>query len=85
MLMEDGLYVILILFVNDLLLTRNHFSKLMMLEEELEKRFEMSQLNIMHLYIGVEFLYLPHEVMLQQHNYAHLICVTSKLVSNASV
>jgi hypothetical protein len=38
MLMEDGLYVILILFVNDLLLKRNHFSKLMMLEEELEKK-----------------------------------------------
>jgi len=85
MLMEDGLYLIHILFVNDILLTKNHFSKLMMLEEELGKRFEMSQLNIMHLYIGVEFLYLSHEITLQQHNYAHLICVTSKLVSNASV
>lgn len=84
MLMEDGLSVIL-MFDNDLLLTRNHFSKLMMLEEEVEKRLEMSELNIMHLYIGVEYLYLPHEVSLQQHNYAHLICVTSKLVSNASV
>jgi hypothetical protein len=39
----------------------------------------------MHLYIGVEFLYLPHEIMLQEHNYAHFLCVPRKLVSNASV
>ncbi len=56
---ENGRCVIIILYVDDLMFTGYHASKLMFLEEQLEKRFEMSKLGIMKVYIGMAFNYFP--------------------------
>ncbi len=46
--------------------------KLLMVEGELEKHYEMSQLNLTKLYIGVEFLYFIEGIMLIQCKCAKL-------------
>jgi hypothetical protein len=44
--------------MDDSLLMGNHAKKLAFVEAHLEGQFEMSKLEIMHAYIGVQFLYL---------------------------
>jgi hypothetical protein len=45
----------MILYVDELLLMRNHAKNLAFVEAHLEGQFEMSKLEIMHAYIGVQF------------------------------
>jgi hypothetical protein len=61
---SEKFYVILILYVDDVLLTRNDIPKLIQIEEELEKCYEMSHLGIASLYIVIRFLYFHEEIML---------------------
>ncbi len=49
--------MILILYVDDILLTSDNHENIMKLEMELEKGFEMTRLRITHFYIGIEFIY----------------------------
>lgn len=55
---EGGLYIIIILYVDDLLLIGNHANKLAFVEAQPKQKFEMSKLRIMHAYIGMQILYL---------------------------
>ncbi len=59
----------MILYVDDVLLIRDDDHKLLMVERELEKHNEMSQLGLTKLYIGVEFLYFIEGIMLIQCKY----------------
>lgn len=72
-LIENERCVIIILYVDDMMFVGDHTLKLLFLEEQLEKRFEMSKLGIMKLYIGMEFNYFPFGIFLCQKNYAQLI------------
>jgi hypothetical protein len=60
---EEEKYVIINLYVDDLMLTRDHSIKLTYIQEQLERKFEMSHLGVMKVYIGVKFIYLPKGVM----------------------
>jgi hypothetical protein len=53
----NGHYVILIIYVDDILLTSENHENIMKLEMELEKGFEMTSLRITRLYIRREFIY----------------------------
>lgn len=70
---EKGKYVIINLYVDDLMLTRNHSIKLTYIQEQLERKFEMFHLGVMKVYIGVKLIYLPIGVMLVQRFYAKII------------
>jgi hypothetical protein len=59
--------------VDDMILTCDHTLKLLFFEKQLEKRFEMSKLGMMKLYIGMEFNYFPFGIFVCQKNYAQLI------------
>jgi len=50
--------------VDDVLLIRNDIPKLIKIEEELEKCYEISHLGIASLYIVIGFLYFHEEIML---------------------
>ncbi len=50
--------------MDDVLLTGNDIPKLIQIEEELEKSYEMSHLGITSLYIVIGFLYFHEEIML---------------------
>jgi hypothetical protein len=51
---DDGGITLLILYVDDLLLTRSNRSKLQWLKVQLQSMLEMSYLGNLHLYLGVE-------------------------------
>ncbi len=60
---REGLYVILILYVDDILLTGDNTQKIRVLEEKMEKFFEMSRLGLACLYLGIEFIYFPEGIL----------------------
>ncbi len=53
----NGHYVILILYVDDILLISDNHENIMKLEMELEQGFAITSLGITRLYIGIKFLY----------------------------
>jgi hypothetical protein len=63
----------MILYVDDLLLMGNHAKKFAFVEAQLESQFKMSKLEIMHAYIGVQFLYLSSSIVMCQQFYAQYI------------
>ncbi len=78
---EEGKYVIINLYVDDLMLTRDHSVKLTYIQEQLERKFEMSHLGVMKVYIEVKFIYLLIGVMLVQKFYAKVILERFKMDS----
>ncbi len=60
---REGLYVILILYVDDILLTGDNTQKIRELEEKMEKFFEMSRLGLACLYLGIEFIIFPEGIL----------------------
>ncbi len=60
------------MYVDGVLLIGDDDHKLLMVEEELEKHYEMSWLGLTKLYIGVESLYFIEGIMLFQCKYARL-------------
>jgi hypothetical protein len=60
------------LYVDDVLLIGDDDHKLLMVEKNLEKHYEMSWISLTKLYIGVEFLYFIEGIMLIQCRYAEL-------------
>ncbi len=58
--------MVLILHVNDFLLTGNYIRKLEILEQNLTKQFEMINMGFMNLYIGLEFIYVMEGTLLVQ-------------------
>lgn len=61
--------MILILYVDDLFLTKDNTERLEILEKELTKQYEMMNMGLMNLYIGIEFIYLEKGTLLVQRNY----------------
>jgi hypothetical protein len=78
---EEGKYVIINLYVDDLMLTRNHLVKLTYIQEQLERKFEMSHLGVMKVYIEIKFIYLLIGVILVQKFYAKVILERFKMDS----
>ncbi len=56
---NEGHHMIIMIYVDDLLLIGNDITMLQFLEKSLERGFEISRLDLLFLYIGIEFVYLP--------------------------
>jgi hypothetical protein len=67
---ENNLIVVLILYVDDLLITGNHLTKITWLQEALQQRFRMSYLGLLTKYLGIEFTHTPTGLTLHQTEYA---------------
>jgi hypothetical protein len=77
--MEGGHYVILIFYIDDLFLIGDDTKRLNILEEELTKHYEMTNMGFMNLYIGIESIYFEDGILLVQEiklgSYcANLVC-----------
>jgi len=66
---EKGKTLILILFVDDLLITNNHEFKIKWLIQQLECTFEMSNIGKLRLYLNVEFISFMNGLFMCQHTY----------------
>ncbi len=62
--LEDGKVVILKLYVGDLIITKNNTSKINWIKEQLESRFEMTNLRKYKFYLGVEFLMMEKGIFM---------------------
>ena len=61
--------MIVLIYVGDLIITRNHMTCVDVLEQNLEIRFKMSKLGALTFYIGIKFIHLSRGVLLLQRSY----------------
>lgn len=66
---KNGNILILLLYVDDLLLTENLDEKIQLLKEQLLATFEMMDLGKVFFYLGIEFVYLLSCIFLTQRGY----------------
>lgn len=66
---EGKITMIILIYVDDLLITGNHTACIEALEQKLENRFEMSKLGPLTFYIGIEFTRLSQGMLLLQRSY----------------
>ena len=64
----DGL-VLLLVYVDDLLVTRDNLAKIQSVREALCAKYEMSLLGPLSLYLGVEFFTIPCGILMSHKNY----------------
>jgi hypothetical protein len=68
--MQDKHMVILVLYVDDLIITRNNGSHIKQVKKELKVGLKMTDLGTLHYYLGVEVSQHPNQIFLSQTKYA---------------
>jgi len=63
------IFVYLVVYVDDLLMTGNNESYIASIKKELRKFFEMIDLGYVHYYLGVEVTQHPKSIFLSQKKY----------------
>eukprot|EP00253_Pinus_taeda_P030755 PITA_30755 len=71
---DDTLYVrqqrkylvILVMYVDDLIITGYHDDHIAQVEKELQAGFKMTDLGLLHYYLGVEVFQRPHHIFISQ-------------------
>jgi hypothetical protein len=61
--------IILVLYVDDMLITWNHFKKIKWLKQHLESQFEMLDLKQLGRYLGVFFSFSVTSISMSQTTY----------------
>jgi hypothetical protein len=56
-----------VVYVDDLLITRNNESYISYINKELKKRFEMTDLGHLHYYLGIEVIQNPRYIFISQN------------------
>jgi hypothetical protein len=77
--LKDEKYVIILLYVDDLLITGDNSQEISRLQSELQKEFEMSDLGTAQNYLGVEIEYHPSGIFLHQRSYIRKLLEKFKL------
>lgn len=75
---DDTLYVrqqgkhlvILIMYVDDLIITGKNDDHIEQMKKELHAGFKMTDLGLLHYYLGVEVFQCPHDIFISQRKYA---------------
>lgn len=65
----DGKHTVVLLYVDDLLITGDNEKEIKKIQAALTKNFEMTNLGLAKLYLGVEFEYTPSGIWLHQRAY----------------
>eukprot|EP00253_Pinus_taeda_P005792 PITA_05792 len=67
---QQGKYlVILVMYVDDLIITGNHDDHIAQVKKELQAGFKMTDLGLLHYYLGVEVFQCPHHIFISQSKY----------------
>jgi hypothetical protein len=62
--------VILIMYVDDLIITGNNDDHIAQVKKELHAGFKMTDLGLLHYYLGIEVFQHPHHIFISQSKYA---------------
>ena len=68
--MQEKQFFIIILYVDDLIITRNNEDHIKQIKGELQAGFRMTDLGTLHYYLEVEVTQCPHNIFLSQTKYA---------------
>jgi hypothetical protein len=68
-LIDGELLLLLIIYVDDLLITGSHLSKIQWLKKELSSEFQMSLVGPLAVYLGVSFFYEPASILMSHTRY----------------
>eukprot|EP00253_Pinus_taeda_P034496 PITA_34496 len=67
---QQGKYlVILVMYVDDLIITGNHDDHIAQVKKELHAGFKMTDLGLLHHYLRVEVFQRPHHIFISQSKY----------------
>ena len=66
---QRGLITILIVYVDDIIITRNNLKEIKGLEEHLDKNFEVKQLGPLRYFLGIEFARSNEGILMTQQKY----------------
>lgn len=69
-LIENGIYVIIVLFVNDLIMVGDHNKNIQKTREWLSSEFEMTDLGLLYFCLEIEVWQENIRTFISQHNYA---------------
>jgi hypothetical protein len=68
---QQGPYlVILVMYVDDLIITGNNDDHIAQVKKELHAGFKMTDLGLFHYYLGIEVFQRPHHIFISQSKYA---------------
>lgn len=70
--MVEGKLLIIVLYVNDLILTGDE-KLIKYCKEDIAREFEMKDLGLMHYFLGMEVLQVDEELFVSQGKYANKI------------
>ena len=62
--------VILVMYVDDLIITGNNDDHIAQVKKELHAGFKMTDLGLLHYYLGVEVFQHPHHIFISRSKYA---------------
>lgn len=82
---ERDLCVFIVLYIDDLLITESHETKVIESEQRLEWEFEMSKLGLLTYYVGIEFVYMAEGTLLVQRNYIQNLLEKFNMLDYAAV
>ena len=68
-LIEGDLIVLLVIYIDDVLITSSHMTKISTLIDALCSKFKMTMLGRLALYLGVQFLYTSTGVLMSHERY----------------
>ena len=57
------------MYVDDLIITGNHDDHIAQVKKELHAGFKMTDLGLLHYYLGVEVFQHPHHIFISQSKY----------------
>jgi hypothetical protein len=68
---QQGPYlVIFVMYVDDLIITGNNDDHIAQVKKELHASFKMTNLGLLHYYLGIEVFQHPHHIFISQSKYA---------------
>lgn len=82
---EKNLYMVIILYVDDLIITGSHEQRIVQTQELLCQEFEMTNLGLMHYCLGIEVWQKPKGIFISQQKYAREILKTFGMTDCKSV
>ena len=77
--------MVVILYVDDLIITGSHQKRISQTQELLRREFEMTDLGLMHYYLGIEVWQEPDHIFISQSKYTGEILKAFEMTECKSV
>ncbi|KAJ0801006.1 putative RNA-directed DNA polymerase [Helianthus annuus] len=80
-----GVKIIICLYVDDLIIASNSSSMILEFKESMKREFEMTDMGVLHYFLGMEVTYKNGDIMLSQQKYARGLLDKFKMMNCKAV